>query len=240
MTMMAEDGDRALTRKRRSPRYPVVNVQGTLHFNTEARILNMSLAGVALESALPVRLGRTYSIALRHDKEETVRLSASVVWCHLQEIRKNQFGESQPIYAAGLAFTDTLTEKAGLLVRFLERSAIVTVGQRVTGRFRFSREQTVSVKTEYEFVVKNVSLLGLLLETELSPQLGAVFAIEVFLPTYTFRTNARVAHARETRLADKRTITEVGMEYTDFAEGDQTRLAEFIASELQPPTPAAS
>jgi hypothetical protein len=235
MRAVNRSSDPVKSRKRSGRRYPVDNVQGTLHFNTEARILNVSLTGVALESALPVRVGRSYSVTLRHDDEQQVSLSATVAWCHLQETRRNQFGESMPIYAAGLSFNDTLTEKAGLLMRFLERSAIITVGQRVTGRFRVSNEQLISLKTEYEFVVKNVSLRGLLLETDLSPEIGAVFEIEVVLPAYTLQTRARVFRVREVRSAEKRVIAEVEMEYVDLASDDRARLSGFIASELQPP-----
>jgi len=225
---------------RRGRRYKVDNVQGTLHFNTEARILNVSLTGVALESALPVRVGRSYSLTLRHDDEEAVSLSATVAWCHLQETRRNHLGESTPIYAAGLAFNDTLTEKAGQLIRFLEQSAIITVGQRVTGRFRVHGEQVISLKTRYEFVVKNVSLRGLLLETDLSPEAGAEFDIEVVLPAYTLQTRARVTRVKESRLADKRVLAEVEMAFVDLGQAARSRLAEFIASELRPPGPAAT
>jgi hypothetical protein len=224
--------------KRRSPRHQVENVQGTLHFNTEARILNMSLAGLALESPLPVRVGRTYAITLRRDDNETVQMPATVVWCHLREIRKNSLGESQPIYAAGLSFTDTLTDKAGQLIRFLERSAAVTVGQRVTGRFRLSHEQSAVLQSAYEFEIKTISLHGLLLDTELAPQLGAIFDIEIYLPGCTIETRARVAYAKDARLPDRRTISELGMEFVDFSEEDRDRLADYIASELRPSDPA--
>jgi len=166
-----------------------------------------------------------------------VSLSGTVVWCHLRETRKNHLGESLPIYAAGLSFNDTLTESANLLIRFLERAAIITVGQRVTGRFRVKDEELISLKTEYDFSVKNVSSRGLLLETELSPQIGAMFEIEVFLPAYTLQTHARVVQAKESRLAEKRTVSEVEMEFVGFSPSDQARLAEFIASELQPLDP---
>ena len=222
-------------RKRRSRRYPVENVTGILHFNTDARVLNLSLTGIALETQLTVRVGRAYTITLMTGDERTVSLSATVKWCHLLEFRKTKLGESLPVYRAGLEFADTLTEKAAQLVRFLERFAIVTVGQRVTGRFHLEYEQVAAMRTQYEFVVKNVSLHGLLLETELSPQLGAVFDIEVNLPAFTLRTPARVAHAKETRLVEKRTVTEVGMEYVDLATEDRERLGAFIASELQAP-----
>jgi hypothetical protein len=234
---MALHSPREESRSRRSLRYPVQNVQGILHFNTEARVINLSLTGLALESPLAVKVGRSYTITLRKGDEPTVRLSATVVWCHLQEIRKTQSGEPQPIYAAGVEFTDTLTEKAGQLIRFLEESAVVTVGRRVTGRFRLEHEQPASVKTAYEFVVKNVSLHGLLLESEFAPQLGMIFDIEVFLPTFTLRTEARVAHAKEARIVDKRTVTEVGMEYVGLGDEDRTRLGSFIASELETTEP---
>ena len=128
MNAMTRRNDPLASGKRRGPRYAVEDVQGTLHFNTEARVLNVSLSGVALETSLPVRVGRTYTVTLRHDDEETVSLTGTVVWCHLRETRKNHLGESLPIYAAGLAFNDTLTEGANSLIRFLQRAAIITVG----------------------------------------------------------------------------------------------------------------
>jgi len=237
---MTQEGRGNVPPKRRSPRYPVEKVQGVLHFTTDARVLNLSLTGIALESGLSVRVGRVYTIALRKDSEQSVRLSATVMWCHLREFRKTHLGESQPVYVAGLQFTNTLTQEAGQLVRFLEQTAVVSVGQRVTGRFRLAHEQPASVDAEYEFLVKNVSLHGLLIETELSPQVGAVFEIEVNLPGFTLQTQARVAHAKERRLVDKRTVTEVGMEYVDLAAENQARLGSFIAGELQAPQSAPS
>jgi hypothetical protein len=237
MTLRA---NRGVLRNRRSPRYPVENVQGSLHFNTEARVLNLSLTGIALETHLAVRVGRTYSITLRKDLEQAVCLSANVMWCHLREIRKTRSGESKPVYAAGLQFTDTLTDKAGLLVRFLEGSAVVTVGQRVTGRFRLEFDHVATVEAAYEFVVKNVSLHGLLVETGLSPEVGEIFDIEVFMPAFTLRTRARVAFSETSQLADRMAVTEVGMEYAELSVGDQTSLGAFIASELQAPQQAPS
>ena len=239
MNIMIRKHDPLGPSTRRSPRYPVDDVMGTLHFNTEARVHNVSLTGVALETSLPVRVGRTYTVTLRHDSEQTISLTAKVVWCHLQGTRKNHLGESIPVYEAGLSFTDTLTESASQLVGFLQRAAIITVGQRVTGRFRFKDDKLISLETEYGFSVKNLSARGMLLETELAPQIDSVFDLEVALPAYTLQTRARVIQARENRLEEKRTVSEVEVEFVDFPASDQERLAEFIAGELRPLEPPA-
>jgi hypothetical protein len=237
---MTSGNDPSKSKARRGHRFPVENVQGKLHFNTEARVLNVSLTGVALESGLPVRVGRSYSISLRHDDEQMIVLSGRVAWCHLKGTRKGAAGEATPVYAAGLAFDDTLTEKASQLVRFLERAAIITVGQRVTGRFKVAGAQLISLATSHEFEVKNLSARGMLIETDLSPEAGAVFDIEVALPAYTLQTRAKVAGVRETRLADKRVFAEVEMEFVGLDDAERNRLSGFIASELQPPESPAT
>jgi len=219
---------------RRSPRYAVDDVAGTLHFNTEARILNVSLSGVALETSLPVRVGRGYTVTLRHDSEQTITLNAKVVWCHLKGTRKDKSGESIPVYEAGLAFTDTLTESASQLVGFLQRAAIIDVAQRVTGRFRIESEEAASLETAYGFAVRNLSARGMQFETELAPAIGSAFGLEVVLPSFTLQARARVVEARENHAADKRTISLVDVEFVDLPQGDQKRLAEFIADELRP------
>jgi len=238
MHTMVRKHDPTAPSTRRSPRYAVDDVSGTLHFNTDARVLNVSLSGVALETSLPVRVGRAYTVTLRHDSEQTISLNAKVVWCHLQGTRKNKLGESMPIYEAGLAFTDTLTESAAELVGFLQRAAIITVDQRVTGRFRFKNDEPVSLETAYGFSVRNVSSRGMLLETELAPQIGSVFDIEVALPAYTLQTRARVVQAKESRAEEKRTVSEVEVEFVDFSPTEQARLSEFIAGELRPLEPS--
>ncbi len=237
MRAMTSANDPPKSKPRRGHRFPVDNVQGRLHFNTEARVLNVSLTGVALESGLPVRVGRSYSITLRHDDEPVIALSGKVAWCHLKGTRKGAAGEATPVYAAGLAFDDTLTEKASELVRFLERAAIITVGQRVTGRFKVASAQLISLATQHEFVVKNLSARGMVIETDLSPEAGAVFDIDVALPGYSLQTRAKVAGVRETRLADKRVLAEVEMEFVGLDAAESARLAGFIAAELQPPEP---
>ncbi len=235
---MTSGSDPVKSKTRRRPRYPVDNVLGKLHFNTEARVLNVSLTGVALESVLPVRVGRSYTITLKHDDEQVVTLAGKVAWCHLRGTRGGEGregGEASSVYAAGLAFDDTLTEKAGQLIRFLENAAIITVGQRVTGRFRVSSEQVISLATKHEFVVKSLSSRGMVIETDLSPEAGAVFDAEVELPGYPLAARARTTGVKESRLADKRVLAEVEMEFVDLADADRARLAEFIAAELEPP-----
>jgi hypothetical protein len=49
-----------------------------------------------------------------------------------------------------------------------------------------------------------------------------------------------VVQAKESRLEEKRTVSEVEVEFVDFSPSEQARLSEFIASELQPLEPSES
>jgi Tfp pilus assembly protein PilZ len=222
-----------MNEKRRSPRYPVERVTGKLHVLAEARILNMSLTGMAVETTSPMRIGRTYAVTLRHAEDATVRLSGTVVWCHLSGLRETTAGERVPVYHAGVEFGDTLTEKAEELVRFLERSAVVDVEKRISGRFTLDLNEPARLVAEVAFVVRTISAHGLLLETDSPFSLGAIVDMEIDLAGTVARTRGRVAFAREVAGAGGERISQLGVEFLELGQVDQARIESFIAGLLR-------
>ena len=71
--------------RRRNQRYAVQDVRGMLLLSTEAKIVNMSLTGMAVETESRLRLGRLYSLKLQHESELAIPLSGTVVWCQLRQ-----------------------------------------------------------------------------------------------------------------------------------------------------------
>lgn len=219
--------------RRRQPRHQVNDVKGTLHTSAGAKIINMSLTGVAVETDTQMRVGRSYSLTLKHGTDFVLSLAGTVVWCHLRGIRKTDGGETRSVYHAGFRFDDILTEKAQELTRFLEATAIIALDTRISGRFKLKLTEPVELDTEYPFVVKTISALGLLLETETAPPEGTTFEMEVHLHGAVLQTWGRIVHSREVNNPKTGRITQIGVEFVESAEADRRAIEEFIARQLQ-------
>jgi hypothetical protein len=218
--------------RRRHPRHQVNDVEGTLHFSSGAKIINMSLTGMAVETDTQMRVGRSYSLTLKHGADFVLRLSGAVVWCHLRGIRKTDGGETKSVYHAGFRFEDVLTEKAQELTRFLEATAIIALDTRISGRFKLKLTEPVDLDTEYPFVVKTISASGLLLETETTPPEGTIFDMEVRLHGVVLETRGRIVHTREVTDPKKGRVTQIGVEFVESAEAERRAIEDFIAQQL--------
>jgi hypothetical protein len=222
-----------LKERRRHPRHPVNDVKGTLHISTGARVINMSVTGMAIETDTQMRVGRAYSVTLKHGADFVLKLSGMVVWCHLRGIRKTEAGETKSVYHAGFRFEDVLTEKAQELTRFLEATAIIALDTRISGRFKLKLTEPVDLDTEYPFVVKTISASGLLLETETSPPEGTIFDMEIHLHGAVLQTKGRIVHTREVNDDAAGRSSQVGVEFVETGETDRHAIEEFIAHQLQ-------
>lgn len=219
--------------RRRSPRFPVEDVSGTLHVSVPARILNLSVSGMAVEIGSPLRVGRAYSVRLRHDGEEEITLTGQVVWCHLRTLSLGSFGERKPIYEAGVSFENTLSPAAVSLLSFLERSAVLDTNKRIFGRFRISGDPAVSFATEHEFVARTISATGMLLETDFAADIGTRIETEIHLDDEVATVQARIAFARDTQAEDGSRAAELGIEYVDSEPAERSKITAFISRLLK-------
>jgi hypothetical protein len=219
--------------KRRNPRYPVRDVDGILHFNTQARILNLSLTGMAVETGTALRVGRAYSFTLRRGPAEPVKLSGEVAWCQLRRTRKNSSGDTAPVYEAGMRFDGMLSDRAHQLLHLLEESAIISVETRIAGRFKVADGEPIRMESEYDFLVTTVSASGMQIETEVAPELDAVYSLRFRLAGREVGADCRVANVRAVEGPDRRTAHLVGLEFTAMPAADRKTLEAFITGELK-------
>jgi hypothetical protein len=217
--------------RRRTPRYSVKDVQGSLLFVAEARVLDMSLTGMAVETDTRLRLDRTYSLRLRREDGQDVPLTATVMWCQLRPAKDGAKAGSL-VYTAGLHFTDVLSEKAEKLVAFLQVSAVITVQTRICGRFRARFRESVSLATEYEFEVKTVSSSGMLITSELEPEQGSVFDMDVQLNGSEIHTRGRIAYVRRATAPGSVGRLELGVEFVDLGETARSALLGYIGRQI--------
>ena len=195
----------------------------------------MSLTGMAVETDTQLRVGKTYSLTLNHGPDHSLRLSGTVVWCHLRSLRRSESGDSKTVYVAGVRFEHALTDGAAELARMLQATAVIAVEKRVSGRFKVNVPEPVSVAAEYHFDVKTISALGILVETEAVLSLGTVIDVELHVNGAALRAKGRVAHVHEAKEPAVGRVNRLGIEFIETTEADRKAIEQFIADSLQDP-----
>ena len=157
-----------MNEKRRSPRYPVSGLEGTLLYNIDARILNLGLTGMALATSSALRVGHVYTLTLGAGIG-SLRLAGFVAWCRLARTRKTESGDTAPVFEAGIRFEGMLSERAEQLLHLLEENAVISLETRVAGRFRLpDQDEPVQIESQVEFEVVKLSASGMLIECDVA------------------------------------------------------------------------
>ena len=153
---------------------------GEIQLSLAARVLDIGLAGLAIETG--TRLSPQHSLGMRMNSPAgELALSGYVVWCFFHGTAAAQSGEQQPVYRAGIEFSDVLTQKATDLLRFLEAHAVVTMETRLFGRFRLEEAGPVSLHSTAPFKVSALRGDSLEIETDLGvePAVGASVRVQL-------------------------------------------------------------
>jgi hypothetical protein len=222
-----------LPERRRSPRHAVHEVHGTMHISSDAKVLNMSLIGMAVQSGTAMRVGRSYAITLTNNQKHEFRLQGTVVWCRLRALKKSERGDTSPLYEAGFKFADTLSDKADSLLRFMQESAVVALEQRVSGRFKVNLDRPVSLNTQCDFVIRSISSEGLLIETEVVPEPTEMLEMELALDDRPLTLKGRIIHSREVEGGEARRFVQVGVAFAELGDADRRAIEAYIARKLR-------
>lgn len=86
--------------RRRTPRFRVTRLAGSVHFPLDARLIDVSRGGVALEVAEALTPGGTYMFEVR-DNRRRVLIELEVRWCTGDHRVDWPSGASAPVYRAG-------------------------------------------------------------------------------------------------------------------------------------------
>ncbi len=151
--------------KRRHRRYEVEGVNGSLTFAVDVKIVNLSLEGMAIETGRRLNVNTDYSVRLKQG-DEHLELTGKIVWSTLTRTVKTPEGDIKPVYRAGIRFVDVLDEKSRSIISFIENNRIVTLEKRILGRFKINSGNAL-LKYPQDYIVKRLSLSGMLIETEL-------------------------------------------------------------------------
>lgn len=227
-------GSKDSDKQRAHRRFEVEDVRGSFLVSTDARVINLSIDGLALETGSPLKVGRDYSLKLG-PADDSLPLLGRVVWCSLVRTEKTAAGEVTPIYRAGLHFEDVLAGRPNELVRFIRKHAVVSLEQRLFGRFKIDREKATNVGCQSEFRVRQLSLAGMLVEMDMAPQVDSRFDTEIRLDDLCFETHARIVRAAPVEAPGGEPdggLFLVGVEFLEMGSEAHAALEKFLDQQV--------
>ncbi|HEV8238154.1 MAG TPA: PilZ domain-containing protein [Thermoanaerobaculia bacterium] len=218
---------------RRHRRYDVADVRGSLLLSLDARILNMSLTGMAIETSSVLKVGGDYWLRLSQDGDP-LRFKTKVQWCRLVRNEKDAAGEVRAVYQAGLDFRDGLDEHARQVLAFLEKNIVVEVDRRLTGRFNLAQAPTAALAVRHDFEVRRLSLGGMMVETVWDPALDSIVDLEVQTGRGVVHTRGRVRSVLPA-IGDPNgpPVFAVGLAFVGLAPEDQRSLTALVETLLE-------
>jgi len=224
---MTKDDD-----KRQHDRHSADDVPGRFSYSVEANVLNISLGGLAVRTHTQLSIGREYRFRLGGVKN-AVQLTGSVRWCRMSGTDKQPTGDIVPVYDAGISFDDVLTDKAEELLQFMEKNITLDLKRRIAGRFQVEDGGPVVLESESEFLVKQISVSGMMIEADVALKPETALELEMRLGRRKFTSPARIIYMAEINVQDETLRYRMGVEFLKTPKEKQEALDTFIRTELQ-------
>ena len=218
--------------RRQHDRFSADDVRGNFSYSVEASVLNISLGGLAVRTQSQLSIGRKYRFQLG-GFTEAVTLSGSVRWCRMSGTERQESGDIIPVYDAGIAFDEVLTEKAEELLAFMEKNIVLSPKRRISGRFKIESVDQVILETESEFQVREISVSGMMIEADVALKPETALELEMRLGRWKFTSPARIIYMAEIDLQDETLRYRMGVEFVGSSPDQLMKLEKFIRTELK-------
>jgi hypothetical protein len=213
--------------ERRNKRYFVNGVQGNVLYPSDLHIINISIDGAAIETKKRLELNREYSFKVKY-KDSFLNLKGLVVWSILSQTEKRDSGEIMPVYKAGIKFTNILNEKATMLLKFIEENRIKTYEKRFGGiRVKIASSKDVKIDLPCKYGVKNISLSGMLIETESPFEINVQYEMEFLVNDHKVNVIGKVSNCVKIVSEDVDKY-DIGIEFIEVSDKDKEILKSFL------------
>jgi hypothetical protein len=226
-----------LSNRRRHRRFTVdfMEIQGRASFTSDIAIRDLSIAGVSLVTDRRLEKGSEYSLNIG-DHELDITVKGIVKWCSVLYDTDNLPGEARLRYAAGLQFSLLTHDEVASLARFIERHfidkhTVVDIpevsGSRFRIRFHLDHEETATMKVDETYRIKQLSLGGMLFESDHAFERETRLHMELAIPDnisldFVGRVTSCIPSPEKTAYFD------VGIEFKTMHEPSKIKLKEFI------------
>ncbi len=218
---------------RRHKRYKleVMEVNGKMSLADKVEIIDISLGGVALRVDRRLNPGREYLLKLG-DKAKSFDLKCIVVRSELSGIEEKVNGERAMIYSAGMRFKEDSSSQIADLLKSIEHIKKETVlsdsDRRSDIRFQIHMPGEKILNYPAQFKVKEISLCGIRIQTDVSLDLQSVIPMGLALHDDNFvHFNGRVASIR-TIEEEGEAYYDIGVEFLYLTEAGTAQLKSFI------------
>lgn len=211
---------------RRSKRYEVKGIRGNILYVHDIEVLNISIDGMAVETQKRLELNRTYTFKFYY-KDSILNLRGKVVWAILVS-KIDDKGLSVPFYRAGIRFLETYTNEAMDLARFIEENRKTTIEKRIGGvRFRIQKKDNIKIEYPEEYIVKKLSLSGMLVEASIPFKENSYHDIELEIDNESLKIKSRIAYCEKVLSKDVQRF-DIGLEFIEMEEKERRLLADFV------------
>lgn len=224
--------------ERRHKRYTVdaLKISGKMVLAKHVSILNISIGGLALKTDKKLSVGGQYSLTI-NGQSTTFTVKGKIVWSFLTETIKDDLGNVIPIYTSGMQFDNLSDAKIREISAFIEAhceeeeekvGVYKKTGIRLYVRFRSVEEKQATVFFHEKYKIKNISLGGMLIESEHALEVEKRVQMELFLTgDEHINLKGRVAYCTVVAGAEQK-IHDIGIEFISISEDNIKKLKAII------------
>jgi hypothetical protein len=217
--------------KREHTRFDLIDIQGKMTLANKVEIIDISLGGVSMKADRKLDVGREYMIKLG-DKEHSIDVKGIVIRSTLVGMEAGADGESVLIYAAGMKFKEGSADKITAFLNSVEHHTkeeeALMVERRQMVRFQITDPQENVLVFPVNFIVKDITLSGMLIQADQPLGKGSMIPLELYLnENEHLDFIGKVFSSRN--VEDKEQASyEIEVTYPDLAEKDRAMLKKFI------------
>jgi hypothetical protein len=219
------------TRQHKRFRLDLMEITGKMILAHKVEIIDISLGGVALKTDRRLNVGTEYLVKLGY-LGKSIDLKGLIVRCELSKIEEISAGEGVSIYAVGMMFKDVLSKTISDFINSIEQdkkeAVPVMVDRRLNVRFYITTPGAMTLSFPTQFKVKDISLGGMLIQTEQALGIESIIPMELSLQAdkpVNFIGRVTSCHIME----DKgQAHYEIGVEFKDLTDKDRASLKAFM------------
>lgn len=224
--------------RRHHKRYEVdvTEINGTMVLAKNVKIINISIGGVCLQTDKRLNIGSQYALRVE-GKGKILTVKGSIVWVLISGSSADSDGNIIPIYKTGMKFMDVSTEKMNEIVNFIEDHKRIadkqvdlhsTHGSRLYVRIYIEDPEKAVLDYHESYKVKNLSVGGMLIESEYSLEIESKLPMEMILTEdLSIKFLGRITYCHLVKNKDIKHY-DIGVEFIEISESDKEILLEFI------------
>jgi Tfp pilus assembly protein PilZ len=223
--------------KRRYKRFTVniVGISGKMLFADKVEILDISVGGVSVKVDKRLNIGNEYLLKM-DDGGKTICLKGSVIWSMMSGTKKGLREDLIPLYTAGMRFMNMTGERLAELTRFIQeresclrQSSGSPSDRRLHLRLGMDEPQIATLKLPENYMVKEISIGGMLIESDGPLEIDGMIPMEIFLADDKIKFLGRVASCSRVGDAEPECF-DIGIEFADMQGNDLELLKKFVSA----------